>query len=247
MSLPEYGLPEVVRVCEPCFVERRNGQIKREPIPIHVPGEEHMRVPLDPDVDEAVKISLVEDQLRQARLASTAAEEEAQLAAAIAASLKDTSQPLRSTTTKTSPQLTPRVVLYTEKEKEMVALFGKLVSQMLSMAKAEDANSSDIEVEGEMRGTAKDIMDLKGRLEAKVAKAERSPVFWEFLHTIDDAIMDFEELQVRREQLRLKEKYPAAPAEEKVTPIQFPPLPEIKSSPTQQQQNEKKREMVPEN
>lgn len=249
MPLPEYGLPEPVRVCEPCYFERTNGQIKREPIPVHVPGEpEPMRTPLDPDVEEAVKMSLMENQLRQARMASTAAEEEAQIAAAIAESLKQTR--CYPPVMKIEEQPAPKESIPSEREIEMVSLFGKLVSQMLTIAKSKDAKSSDLDVEEDMRGTAEDIENLQTRIFERIPEKERSAELQVFLDSIDDALIDFEDLQVCRDRLILREKYPGMRKEEKVAPIQFPPLPEIKrermSSQTLKEKKEKGRELVPE-
>ena len=252
LPLPEYGLPELVRVCEPCYHERTNGQIKREPILVHLPGEEHTRQPLDPDVEEAMKISKMEDKLRQARMASTAAEEEAQIAAAIAESLKETHARPRSVAPPIKEQLQqkpkqqPKEELFTEREKEMVSLFGKLVSQMLTIAKSEGAKSSDIDVEEDMQGTAADIKELKSRL----LKVERSHAVTEFLDTIGYALMDFEELQILKDRMRIYEKYKITPKKEVVVPVQFPPLPEIKKiSPEKNTTDDVKkvaRELIPE-
>lgn len=234
LPLSEYGLPEPVRVCEPCYVDRTNGQIKREPSQVVLPGEKRIHSPVDLEVEEAIKLSLMEDKLRQARLASSSAEEESQIASAIAASLKDTKTGSNSKIIEKKKEKE----LITLNERETLTLFRKLVKQMLEISRAPGTKASDIEVEEDMRGTGDDLKKLKDRLSKSIEKGKGDEEVLRVLDDIDDALYDFESLQIEHENLRIKEKYPntchintVADKEEgriESAPIQFPPLPNIK-------------------
>ena len=261
LPLPEYGLPEPVRVCEPCYVDRTNGQIKREPSRVTLPGEcRRGASPIDADVEEAIKLSLMEDRLRQARLASSTADEEAQVASAIAASLQGSRGRVSTNATKIDTQKKEREKdLVTLGERETLNLFWKLVKQMLAISKTKSTKASDIEVEGDLKNTAEDLKKIKSRLQEAIEKGVGGERTLRELDDLDDALFDFEALQVEHEKLCIKEKYnlkkeatttdedEEEEEREKITfPIQFPPLPYIKSDDPPKERKEVKKEPIPE-
>lgn len=137
VSLPELGIPEPSRVCEPCHVQRieaRTQLQKSAPLPV-VPHEEEEES--DPELARAIRLSLQEAQPKRfqapqpvpvpaasSREHEEAVEEERMFRAAIEASLREAHPSQQHT----AP---PTVVSgLTELDKENVKLFSQLVDRL---------------------------------------------------------------------------------------------------------------------
>jgi hypothetical protein len=258
LPLPEYGLPEPVRVCEPCYVDRTNGQIRRDPAPVQLPGQRKRNDPpevVDADLAEAIHMSLLEDQLRQARRDKLQTEEEAMLAAAVAASLH---QNPAERTKRPAPLADASI---SEKDRTTIRLFGELVGDLTQLLRAPGVLSDDVVIDAGLEATARDMRQLQTRLPSS---SSTSPtVNAALMKDIDAHLQAFAELKVlkadkkqqeeevrekraegdvgeveakrmeqrreleREEEVKLDRKQEEAAS--MVRPIQFPPLPPCSS------------------
>lgn len=137
LSLPEMGIPDPVRICEPCYVKKTESKLryqKSAPLPVTPPEHNDQE---DDDLSLAIKLSLQESQKPSrsaSKLTSSSTvpipahedEEDKMLKAAIEASLKETNKQSKF---ENKPATQSQSVV-SDLDKENVKLFSQLVDKL---------------------------------------------------------------------------------------------------------------------
>lgn len=137
MSLPEMGIPDPVRICEPCYVKKTESKYryqKSAPLPATPPQlDNHDHGDEDDELSLAIKLSLQESQKPSRSASQTLSsrssvpipshedEEEKMIKAAIEASLKETNSK--------TPAVEPHQIV-SDLDKENAKLFSQLVDKL---------------------------------------------------------------------------------------------------------------------
>lgn len=223
MALPEMGLYEEVRVCEGCyavkFAERTGGGEK----PLPVPDDGAPEGEGEDDLAKAIRLSLQESRQRapppppsQTAVPGTNDDnydEEAALAAAIAASLRDSTAvegrptiPSPSTVgvaaaptgtggtvpageldpSPAPPSLLQSMLLVSPIERENVQLFSELIGRM-------SPQDEELE-EADFLKLARDMVALRNRLLDGIDGSSPAPDIQRLLHTLETALARYEQL-----------------------------------------------------
>lgn len=180
LSLPEFGIPEAVRVCEPCFVRRTENRtqcMKTAPLPA-APPPRHAS-PTPSEREEAEVAAAIARSLDDSR--APAADEDAMLRAAIAASLGEPAP--------APPPPAPPLQLISEMDKENAKLFAQLVDRL---ALAGPAGSAEPEIEA--LAVAMDALKLTLRQAIQEAR-QASPEMASVLATLEISLTKYQLLK----------------------------------------------------
>lgn len=187
MALPDFGLYEDVRVCETCYAQRFQVQIRAATVKEEPPED---------DLAKAIRLSLEAKPSPSSASAREPYDEEKALADAIAASLKDTGHQPSPGTTKPEPNAdlpsapaepdeeADHMVL-TLIEKENIRLFSQLVSQL-----------SENEADEVLEALAEEMRQIKSRIHRHIVASNFQvlPEMSRNLSILDAALQAFDGL-----------------------------------------------------
>ncbi len=199
-ALPEYGIPDEVRICETCHVRRQEAKVnlqKSAPLPVTPPSNDLSED--DSELAQAIKLSLAEKP-KDIPAPTHADEEEKMLRAAIEQSLKE-SNPTHhhvAPVSQSQSQPKPEPQILDAIEKENIKLFGQLVEKL--------SLSGVFTIQPEIEALAITMESLKITLRAAIQELKPpSPELAGYLASLEVSLTRYQALK------QMPPIYPAAP------------------------------------